>query len=94
MSRSNRNPIKAGGMPLPASVAPEMEAEEVGEEFAEAEEAPVEAPKPAPKKAKEPVFPCQVVALRKGFYKQVRRNIGDEFTCEKKEQLGSWMKVL
>jgi len=36
--------------------------------------------------------PIEVVALRKGFYAQVRRNQGDKFKVEKFEDLGSWMK--
>lgn len=47
---------------------------------------------------KEPVAPkaksIEVVALRPGFFKQMRKSEGDKFVVEKFEQLGSWMKCL
>ena len=36
----------------------------------------------------------EVVALRPGFYKKIRRGAGAIFMIEKMEQLGSWMKIV
>lgn len=36
----------------------------------------------------------KVVALRKGFYKNVRYDVGARFTLAKAEQYGSWMKKI
>jgi hypothetical protein len=46
-----------------------------------------------PKKV-EPMVPMQVVALRPGFYGNVRRKEGDKFAIADKKHLGKWMKPI
>jgi len=92
LSRPNKMPTPAVQSPVKASVAQEpAQAPVEGSVPVEAEQPPVEAKKVEAKKV-ELKFPLKVVALRDGFYKQVRIKTGVEFVCEKPNHLGKWMK--
>ena len=36
--------------------------------------------------------PINVIALRDGYYRKERKKVGDKFTIENSDKLGTWMK--